>query len=362
MPISLRELLSSPICDLPRKRDANVSLCDQLATMNSKFFASLRTTDPADEVCAGALNEIALLEEASEKIVSAVRSYLNGSPFGATTVLREGLEKLRSHLDVLITPRQRLSNLYRVREIDTLANADRKDIFHVPFDFRHRVQTQRYSISGWPSLYLGASLMVCWEEVGRPAFHKLAVACFDPEKSLTILDFGYRPSVIIDLYEPIDDEPSFFTPEYMVSYLICWPLLAACSMSAHHRGSAFVEEYIVPQSLLQWLRDEAFKIDGIRYFSMRVNQTSKAPRLAINYVFPVRTDARGGHCSQLKSRFSFTLPVPWNLLEGVDLRASETLRKNEPYILNPETTIIYDDTMFGKLETQLNTLERGRLL
>jgi hypothetical protein len=204
--------------------------------------------------------------------------------------------------------------------------------------------------------------MVCWEEVGRPAFHKLAVACFDAEKSMNILDFGYRPSVIIDLHEPVNQTVSFFTLEYMSSYLICWPLLAACSIRTPHRGSAFIEEYIIPQLLLQWLRDEAFKIDGIRYFSMQVNQGSKAPRLAINYAFPVRTNALSGHCSQLKTRFSFTLPVPWILLDSVDLRNPATERRNEPYSLNPETGIIYDDTIFGKLEEQLDLLERVQLV
>jgi hypothetical protein len=203
--------------------------------------------------------------------------------------------------------------------------------------------------------------MVCWEEMGRPAFHKLAVACFDAEKSLTVLDFGYRPSVIANLHEPGGDLISFFTPEYMASYIICWPLLAACSIGAHHRGTSFVEEYIVPQLVLQWLRDEAFKIDGIRYFSMRVRQTFQAPRLAINYVFPVRTDSPAGHCNELKRRFTFTLPIPWNLLEGVDPKGPGVPRANEPYLLNPETAVVYDDTTFGKLEPRFNPLPKQRM-
>jgi len=204
--------------------------------------------------------------------------------------------------------------------------------------------------------------MVCWEEGGRPAFHKLAVACFDAEKTLNILDFANRPSVVIDLYEPTDGSEAYFVHSYMASYLICWPLLAACSISAHHRGSPFVEEYIVPQLLLQWLRDESLKIDGIRYFSMRVNQTSKAPRLGVNYVFPVKTDAAvTGHCSQLTRRFTFTLPIPWSLLEVSDFQSTATLRKNEPYQLDSEQMINYDDTIFGKLEARLNLRDKQYL-
>jgi hypothetical protein len=362
MPLSLQEFLKSAACDLPCPRDPKLPLAKQLARMHSAFLKGLKGVDPNDPCRRSSIAQQKLIKQSSFHISKAVAEYLNGSPFKAATEMRAGLRLLRPHLEQLIARRQDLSNLFRVREVDTLANAQRKDIFHVPFELRHRVTTQRYSISGWPSLYLGASLMVCWEEVGRPAFHKLAVANFDAEKSLNVLDFGYRPTVIADLHSPKDEnEISFFTPQFMTSYLICWPLLAACSIEAEHRGSPFIEEYIVPQLLLQWLRDEEFKIDGIRYFSMRVHQTWQAPRLAINYVFPVRTDAATGHCNELKKRFTFTLPVPWNILEGVNLETAAVPRANEPYLLNSEVGVVYDDTVFGKLEPLFGPLPKQPL-
>src|SRR5712664_1763331 len=108
MPIGLRHLLSSPTCDLPRTRKTDVSLSDQLATMHAEFCTALRTTDAGDKVCANALREISLIEEASEKVVSAVKDYLSGSPVRAATTLRVGLEKLRAHLETLVAPRQLL--------------------------------------------------------------------------------------------------------------------------------------------------------------------------------------------------------------------------------------------------------------
>jgi hypothetical protein len=358
---SLRQFLKSSVCDLPRARDQKLPLAKQLTKMNTAFLAGLKDIDPNEPSGKAALAQNKLIRKAGRQVALAVSEYLNGSPFKATMALRVGLEYLRPHLEQLIASRQQITDLFRVREIDTLASAQRKDIFHVPFELRHRVTTQRYSISGWPSLYLGASLMVCWEEVGRPAFHKLAVANFDAEKSMTVLDFGYRPTVIADLHQPDEDEISFFTPEYMTSYLICWPLLAACSIGVQHRGGTFIEEYIVPQLLLQWLRDEALNIDGIRYFSMRVHQTAQASRLAINYVFPVRTDSAFGHCDQLKRRFTLTLPIPWNILEGVDLKVPSPMRLNEPYLLNSEVGVVYDDTVFGKLEPRFAPLPKLRL-
>ena len=100
---------------------------------------------------------------------------------------------------------------------------------------------------------------------------------------------------------------------------------------------------------------------NIRYFSMRVHQTSQAPRLAINYVFPVRTDATG-HGGELKKRITLALPVPWNLFEGVDLKAPNIGRMNETYLLNSEVGVVCDDTAFGKLEPRFNPLPEQALL
>ena len=330
----LKDLLHSPLCELPRTRDPKVYLPFQLRQMFTEFHSALETSATSgDAVCSQAWAQEQLIQEAGSKIAEAVQNYLAGSLFRSSESLREALRLLRPRLEGLIARKQDLSDLYRVREIDSLANADRKEIFHIPFDLRHKVSSQRYSISGWPSLYLGGSLMVCWEEVGRPAFHNMAVACFDAEKFLNVLDFGFRPSVLADLHLPEDEaEISFFTPEFLVNHLICWPLLASCSIIAGHRGSAFVEEYIVPQQLPQWLRDEELKIDGIRYFSMRVNQLALAPRLAINYVFPVRTCEMSGYCKELARRFSFSLPVPYPLFEGADLRISSGPERTRPIL------------------------------
>jgi hypothetical protein len=331
--------------------------------MFQKYRSTLQASAEAgDEVCLQAWQQNQDILESGEKIAASVEQYLGGSLFRSSEELRDGLRLLRPYLEGLAARRQSISDLYRVREIDTLAHADRNAIFHIPFHLRHRVSSQRYSISGWPSLYLGASLMVCWEEMGRPPFYKLAAACFDAEKSLNVLDFGFRPSVLANLHLPQDEtEIQFFDTQFVVNYLICWPLLAACSISAGYRGNPFIEEYIIPQQLLQWLRDEEFKIDGIRYFSMRVNQLAEAPWLAINYVFPVRTCNLAGHCQELAKRFSFSLPVPWNLLEGIDLKAPPGPRANAPYSLNPEVKLVYDDTTFGRLEPRLKALIKGRL-
>ena len=54
--------------------------------------------------------------------------------------------------------------------------------------------------------------------------------------------------------------------KYLLKYICTYPLRAACSIVVEHPGSRFVEEYTIPQLLLQWvLNDRDF--DGIRYES-----------------------------------------------------------------------------------------------
>lgn len=64
--------------------------------------------------------------------------------------------------------------------VDCLDEADRPDnwdalkrkkgmvMFHIPITMRRQVGTERYSIPGYPCLYLGNSIYVCWEEMNRP--------------------------------------------------------------------------------------------------------------------------------------------------------------------------------------------------
>ena len=60
---------------------------------------------------------------------------------------------------------RRAFNLYRMRiSKETLS---KEKMFHVPFNMREKVSSARFSIPGFPCLYLGTSLEVCWNEIKR---------------------------------------------------------------------------------------------------------------------------------------------------------------------------------------------------
>lgn len=55
----------------------------------------------------------------------------------------------------------------------------------------------------------------------------------------------------------------------LIADVFMWPLIAACSIKVKHREDSFKPEYIVPQLLLQWIRNNQ-EIDGIRFSSTHI--------------------------------------------------------------------------------------------
>lgn len=147
------------------------------------------------------------------------------------------------------------------------------DIFHNPFNNRHLIPTYRYSIPGYPCLYLSGSIHGSWLEMNKPDFDKLYVSRFEANKNLKILDLATLPQ---DINEMGSDKNK---------YLVTWPIICACSISVKDSNRTFKSEYIIPQLLLQVLR-ELKDISGIRYFSVKADYKKvKCNPIYINYVF-----------------------------------------------------------------------------
>ena len=101
------------------------------------------------------------------------------------------------------------------------------------------------------------------------------------------------------------------------NYLIWYPFIAACSFIRPDKNSPFSIEYVLPQMLMQYIREE-IKNDiygsiqmGIRYFSCA---SILASELGFNYVFPTdyenRTD--DDYCGNLTKLFYLTEPIFMN--------------------------------------------------
>lgn len=355
--MNLSKLLSSNIMDLPRDRTSDLSLLNQFNGMFSKYLKAIDNLDEKNAICKNAKAERIAIKNSCDKIKESVICYLEGLPHRAYKSLESALTMLDCHLIRLKAPHEKMEYLYRVRQVENLGKMNRCQIFHVPFDKRHLVGSQRYSISGLPSLYLGGSLMLCWEELDRPPFETLALAYFHSQSKLSVLDFGFRPTVVNELHRT--ENGGFFTEDWMTSYLVCWPLIAACSLRPLHSRKPFIPEYIVPQLLLQWIRTSEQKIDGLRYFLTKIDQDANAPYVAINYVFPVKKQADKGYCPELVKAFTLNSPVAWSMLRMIDIPAMSPQRTERRFHLTPDFPMRYDNTEFAQLENQLKQLPPG---
>ncbi len=248
-------------------------------------------------------------------IIDVVKSYMRGD---IHQCINDFKEWCKDSADFTTTQIRHNDVYFRIRLKDNSRKTfDRKDLFHVPFDKRGTVSTKRYSIPGYPCLYLGRSIYVCWEELKRPALSDFATSAFKAMENILLLDLRLKKEM------QSSDECE--------KYLMMLPVIIACSLFVTNEDDNFKPEYIIPQLLLHVIvknnqneqvemqNDEGNRVSGIIYTStaisndlgfVNVNNPSTF-YLADCAVLPtvIPDDIRGiKFCSFLTQEFSVTKP------------------------------------------------------
>jgi len=222
-----------------------------------------------------------------------------------------------------------------------------EEMFHIPFQLNHLVANERYSMSGFPSLYLASSVYVCWEEMRRPDMDYVNIALYKTKRQAKVLDLSNK-------------EHYHFTNEKFSDCLVL-----ACSLQVQYPESPFKPEYIIPQLLLQCLvrynREQTTddNLLGIKYSSTHVKDSKlwinfpenrKNKQLFLNYVFPAYNRKETGLSENLESTFLF-----WNCITYNKLK-----------LMNPNLTSDRDDlygrSVFGKIEYKLKNMPLSGML
>lgn len=298
-----------------------------------------------------------LIENLINGIKRSIDLYLDGNPYEAYLELKESFDmSMFSHLtDGVLSPN---NNLYRLRKENGAYSLTQKELFHIPFHHRNKVATQRYSIPGFPSLYAANSTYVAWEELGRPTPDQVQ-AC----RLLNLTPITYF-DLVTDIYMVDAGSLSLRNPEDLWRHLIVWPLIAACSVKVLNRESSFKPEYIVPQLVLQIVRNEK-RWDGIRFSSTHVdlNSMKGAKGSFYNFVLPVKENKNFGYCDKLTEQFEMTDAVPWQIVDiftkpqGSSLGTTDTTPYQVQVIeLIPGKTLAYQYSIFGNLEKKLYSM------
>lgn len=282
-------------------------------------------------------------------------------------------------------------HLFRMREcIDPLEMDSRKSIFHVPFDKRNFITVARYSIPGFPSLYLGRSLYACWKEMKRTSFDNLYFSRFNFSESTKVFFLAHDPNDMLSKEQYVAHHMNMKYKKDLYSFLALWPLQLACSIPTIDSNASFYPEYIIPQMLMQWVRKSNLEIDGICYRTTRIPLTHKIrirrkddfdktypslfPKILNNYVFPVKNSATKGHCKKLAKKFLCTSPILWNVAD-IDDSKSRRPREDETRLPSHETwidnitiplndiEIYYGDSVWGRCEktSLLKSFQSGKI-
>ena len=233
-----------------------------------------------------------------------------------------------------------------------------KEMFHIPFELRSKVVNYRYSISGYPCLYLGSSILACWEELKKPDIYDMCVAMVRLKRgsSISVLDLTVPyDSPIVPLWND-DTEKDERTKN--MEYLNTLPLIIACSVRTVTPDDPFKNEYVIPQLLMLSLLKQD-KLYGVAYSSAQMDDmiTSDEAR-HYNVAIPVREVSDKGYCSRLKNMFQITRGLTFmeaeiksvfkdrisTNFEVKDECLYQIIDKNDSYDN-------YDITKFGQLET-----------
>ena len=139
---------------------------------------------------------------------------------------------------------------YRTRSNDKPLTYAR-EMFHTPFEWRGLVKTARFSVLGFPSLYLTKNLFTAWEETRRSNIETLYASRLQLLHPISLVDLRLRRS-----FNDIKKEDREVAAR---QYLHTIPLIIACSLKVKRDTDAFKPEYILPQLLLHAIIDEMIR-------------------------------------------------------------------------------------------------------
>ena len=279
-------------------------------------------------------------------IRNSVKYYLDGFPSEAYLSFDKAMKILMPYQlktyqkssSINISNIEDSLNLYRVVCVTENIPYGRNRVFHTPYTLRSKVSTNRYSIAGYPSLYLATNLELCLEEIHHNPYLSHALASrYQIERnenynntSISVIELAVKPQDFLEEYGTRNEirRRNFGgllnNTKIKSSYLLWYPLIAACSYIRPNKRDPFAAEYIIPQLLMQWVRikihpqiNDKDQLIGLRYFSCA---SIKASDMGFNYVFPVsgkQKSAEYPFCPVLMKAFKLTKPhflsEYWNL-------------------------------------------------
>lgn len=203
------------------------------------------------------------------------------------------------------------TTFFRVRAAKSEVLKKPKDLFHIPYSKRHLVSNERYSMAGHPCLYLASHLQIAWQECGYPHQYYYSEFMYQrspiPEDNWKFITF-LSPREVATMWFVAKNEEEDYYIDLTRKYLSTYPLIFACSVVNLNGHSAFKQEFVIPQMLMQWVYRNYDSVKGIKYFSC-YNADDICHYNGYNIVLPAKiNDRRKSYSEDLIQKFKVSKP------------------------------------------------------
>lgn len=306
----------SDVITLPIRVDKGCGVYGQLSSRWEKYLQMLASIDDLSACIPYAKQSIDYLTKAidayyeSEHMVALKHiietiNLLNSNPCGCHLISNLGA----FYID------DEMKQWFRARVTDAHPLSV-ENIKHVPANYRKLINNERYSINGIPCLYIGNSILVCWEELNRPSIDSLWVSRYKPKKDLTLINLsttGFELINAMKYLKYVNGSEAAFN-QAIIEYFSNWILQSACSVVVEEEPRVFKEEYVIPQLVMQSIRN--YKADGVMYFSTRMEGgfTDEVSWISKNIAIPA-SDVKGygaepqPYSPKIDSLFNISNPI-----------------------------------------------------
>lgn len=158
-------------------------------------------------------NSLSEINQEIKNIEKAVEKYYDGQIDGALRIIRNIIKEFNDvpyictkfnncgAFNNLRTDKvdDKDIDLYRARKGTADQIKDIWSMYHIPFNMRSSVGSQRFSIPGLPCLYLGKSVYTCWMELKQPADSEFYVSRVRVDDNIKIFNLAVNINSLIEL-------------------------------------------------------------------------------------------------------------------------------------------------------------------
>lgn len=212
----------------------------------------------------------------------------------------------------------------------------RWDMFHIPFNKRHLINNQRYSLTGQPIVYIGRSVVDVVEELELTDIDKLKISSVQLPKSFKVYDL--RNNIITQIVKTDYDLFLGGSIDYNINNFYKLILSSICSFPKREdlKNFSFCEEYVLPQLLAQIVKNK--KYDGIMYESTK----------RFNNIEYLKNDSHVNECNESAEDENRKQKKNNEIAINIDL--NQEYKENIALFTKYNEKHVYDSALFKKIE------------